>query len=188
MENPAAFRLFLSWLDEGVDSGGARYVEMRRRLVAYFGRKRCLSPDELADETLMRVAHKIEDAGSITNVPPARYCYIVAKFVFLEYLRSPHHRQTTLDDGQEAPALAVDPLAAAGDEEMLARLDRCLLKLTAHDRSLILEYYSGDDRERIARRRALAARLQLTPNALSIRACRIRETLEACVALEPRGR
>jgi hypothetical protein len=51
----------------------------------------------------------------------------------------------------------------------------------ASDRELIREYYRGDQRERIANRRALSAKLGLTQNALSIRACRIRSALEACV-------
>ena len=36
-----AFQRLLAWLDEGVDSRGEKYEEMRRRLVAYFERKRC---------------------------------------------------------------------------------------------------------------------------------------------------
>ena len=32
------FRRFLHWLDEGVDSGGERYLEMRRWLAFYFDR------------------------------------------------------------------------------------------------------------------------------------------------------
>jgi hypothetical protein len=65
-----AFRQFLNWLDEGVDSDGERYLEMRRRLVAYFDRKNCLTPDELADETLNRVARRLEEEGTITALPP----------------------------------------------------------------------------------------------------------------------
>jgi DNA-directed RNA polymerase specialized sigma24 family protein len=192
-QTPKAFRHFLSWLDEGVDSDGERYVEMRRRLVSYFSRKRCLLPDELADETLSRVARKLEEQGSITDTPPARYCYIVARFVFLEYLRGADHRQTSLDYGRAVPEPTLVPASAAGDEgdadeTLLDRLDLCLRRLTAHDRTVILEYYSGDQQERIAHRRALAARLQLTPNALSIRACRIREALEACVNARSSGR
>src|SRR5215470_5801422 len=82
-----AFRYFLQWLDEGVDSGGERYLEMHRRLALYFDRKNCRSPGELADETLNRVAQKLEEKGSITELSPAHYCYVTAKFVFLEYLR-----------------------------------------------------------------------------------------------------
>lgn len=47
-----AFHRLLNWLDEGDNSDGRKYLEMRRRLVAYFDRKNCSSPDELADETL----------------------------------------------------------------------------------------------------------------------------------------
>jgi hypothetical protein len=37
-----AFRRFLEWLDEGQDSNGERYFEMRRRLVRYFDHKQCV--------------------------------------------------------------------------------------------------------------------------------------------------
>src|ERR1035438_5025058 len=87
---PGAFRQFLNWLDQGVDSSGEKDLEMRRRLVGYFDRKNCLTPDELADETLNRVARRLEEEGAITDTPPARYCYIVAKFVFFE-CRSEEH-------------------------------------------------------------------------------------------------
>jgi len=83
---PEAFRQLLSWLDGGSDSGGEAYVEVRR-LSSYFERKNCLSCDELADETLNRIARKLEEKGSITDVSALHYCYIVAKFVFLESLR-----------------------------------------------------------------------------------------------------
>jgi len=52
---PDAFDQLLQWLDQGTSSSGESYLEMRRRLVAYFNRKHCPAPDELADETLNRV-------------------------------------------------------------------------------------------------------------------------------------
>jgi DNA-directed RNA polymerase specialized sigma24 family protein len=186
-QTPAAFRHLLTWLDEGVDSDGERYVEMRRRLVSYFGRKRCLSPDELADETLNRVARKLEEQGTITDASPAHYCYIVARFVFLEYLRGAERRQTRLDEVRGVPDTMSRPAEARADEDAVAAerrfdcLDRCLRQLTAYDRALILEYYSGDQGTGIERRRQLASRLGLTANALTIRACRIRGALQACV-------
>jgi DNA-directed RNA polymerase specialized sigma24 family protein len=183
---PEEFQRFLSWLDEGVDSGGERYVEMRRRLVSYFGRKLCLLPDELADETLIRVARKLEEQGSITDSPPARYCYIVARFVFLEYLRGADQRRASLDDRHAATDPVVQSAASeetdrASDEALLDGLDQCLQQLDEYDRALILEYYAGEQAERIERRRTLAARLNLTLNALTIRACRIRDRLEKCL-------
>jgi DNA-directed RNA polymerase specialized sigma24 family protein len=185
-----AFRRLLSWLDGDNDSDGERYLEMRRRLVAYFDRKHCLFPDELADESLNRVARRLEEQGAITDAAPAKYCYIVARFVFLEYLRGPergHASLTTTPDAHEFSA--TDPAArpgaaddAAAHEARLDCLDRCLQQLPADDRALILEYYRGEAGAKIARRRELAARFALTANALTIRACRIRAKLEACVA------
>jgi DNA-directed RNA polymerase specialized sigma24 family protein len=178
------FHQFLHWIDEGTDSGGEKYLEMRRRLVAYFDRKNCVAPDELADETLNRVARRLEEEGTITDTPPARYCYITAKFVFLENLRSGQRSETSI---AELPPLMVDsafvtqPGASAGKERLFACLEDCLAKLTSADRKLILEYYHGEQRAKIRCRRGLAANLNVTLNALSIRACRIRHKLELCV-------
>ena len=172
---PDAFRRLLDWLDEGVDSGGERYLEMRRRLVSYFDRKRCLVPDELADETLSRVARRLAEEERIEGVGPAQYCYIVAKFVFLESLRRAAH--VPASDQLPAAEAGTD----AGREALLACLDRCLAALPADERDLILDYYLDDRRAKIDRRRACAGRLGLTPNALAIRACRIRARLERCV-------
>jgi DNA-directed RNA polymerase specialized sigma24 family protein len=175
---PGAFDRLLHWLDGELESNGETYLAMRRRLVAYFDRKRCAAPDDLADDTLNRVARRLEEEGAITDAPPARYCYIVAKFVFLEYLRRVKVERELVTDPAEPPQLEDE----ATDEAALRCLDRCLQGLPAADRELILEYYSGERRAKIDRRKALAARLRLTTNALSIRACRIRSRLEACVS------
>ena len=179
-----AFRQFLSWLDEGVDSRGEKYVEMRRRLAAYFDRRNCLSPDELADETLNRVARRLEEEGAISDTLPARYCYIVARFVFLEHVRRTRHESAKLDersaDLRSPPGGSADPDGETS-QRLLDSLERCLRQLETRDRELILEYYRGEQRSKIEGRRRLAGQLGLTVNALSIRACRLRDKLEACV-------
>src|ERR1700704_6196139 len=98
----APFRAFLLWLDEGKDSCGERYLEVRRRLELYFDRKNCLSPGDLADETLSRVARKLEEQGRITDVTPLHYCYIVAKFVFLESLRQEKRTDAIFDGAAQS--------------------------------------------------------------------------------------
>jgi len=178
-----AFDRLLAWLDEGVDSAGAQYLEMRRRLVQYFDRKNCLCPDELADETMNRIARRLEETGGITDTPPARYCYIVARFVFLEYQRGPEHHQVSLN---LQPGLGCVPDleqdAMADDRtKRLECLDCCLKKLKPDDHAVILDYYRGEQRVKIRRRRELATKLGVTLNALTIRACRIRDRLEKCV-------
>jgi DNA-directed RNA polymerase specialized sigma24 family protein len=187
--NAGAFRQFLIWLDDGVDSEGERYLELRRRLARYFDRRNCSSPDELADETLNRVARKLEEKGEIVGASPAHYCYIVAKFVFLEFGRRSEHNQTSLDDAQGSgrvmPYLAVPSrpdVDAVAKEKLFDCLERCLDKLQPEDRELILDYYRGEQRAKIERRAELADRFGLTMNALSIRACRIRSKLEICVS------
>src|SRR5262249_22158509 len=41
-----AFTRLLVWLDDGIESHGERYLDMRRRLVSYFDRRNRPSPDE----------------------------------------------------------------------------------------------------------------------------------------------
>jgi hypothetical protein len=186
--SPGAFQQFLKWLDGGVHSGGESYLEMRRRLVFYFDRRNCASPDDLADETLNRVARRLEEEGAITDASPAHYCYIVAKFVFLEAVRAPENRKTNLEDltpsAQAASRLTVSALPDTEEvakERRLNCLEVCLRKLAGGHQELILEYYQGEQRAKIERRSQLAERLGLTMNALTIRACRIRTKLELCV-------
>src|SRR6187549_1697403 len=120
----AAFGRLLAWLDEGTDSRGERYLEMRERLVDYFGRRNCHSPEDLADDTLNRVARRLEETGSIDDVVPARYCYIVAKFVFLESLRRPGRTELVAQSAEAVVAQVADDRAE--NERTFACLERCL--------------------------------------------------------------
>ena len=183
-----AFEQLLKWLDEGQDSGGQRYLEIRRRLVSFFDRKNCLSPDDLVDETLNRVARRLKEEGAINSATPAQYFYIVARFVFLEYLR--RSETGTVRPGDisllDAPSVKVAPDSEAQTslkekEKLFDCLERCLDRLEPENRELILHYYRGEQRAKIENRRALAERWGLTINALSIRACRVRSRLEVCL-------
>ena len=144
-----AFRQFLGWLDEGVESGGEKYLEIRRRLVLYFDRKGCIAPDELADETLSRVANKLQEQGEITDLSPAHYCYVTARFVFLEHLRQPEHKHKSVEQLAHASGAQFERSVSGGSavrdnmedkkEELLDALERCLNSLAPADRELILE-------------------------------------------------
>jgi DNA-directed RNA polymerase specialized sigma24 family protein len=182
---PPALERLLAWLDEGTNSDGLRYLEMRRRLVSYFDRKNCATLDELADETLNRVARRLEEEELIESETPARYCYIVARFVFLEYLRSLRKDDELFND-QLTPASAVVPSPEIGDERearerMLNCLEQCTSSLQPLSREIITRYYVGTGRKKIENRTALAREFGISMNALSIRACRIRDKLETCV-------
>jgi DNA-directed RNA polymerase specialized sigma24 family protein len=183
---PPAFRRLLEWLDEGADSDGRTYLEMRRRLASYFDRKNCPAPDELADETLNRVARRLEEEGVIETDAPARYCYIAARFVFMEHLREAQKEGVLANELRQLPR--ADDLDASGaederrmKEQRLNCLEQCLGKLESLSREIITRYYVGKARVKIDHRRALAEELGITANALSVRACRIRDKLEACI-------
>lgn len=183
--NSNAFRNFLAWLDEDADSDGQRYMEMRQRLVSYFDRKNCLTPDELADETLNRVARRLEEEGKIESETPAKYCYIIAKFVFLEYLRAAQKEGVSLDDVLLTKHSTQFTVEITDENDVKEKRSNCLEKCTNNldsaNRELIVRYYFGEERIKIENRRLLAASLGISMNALTIRACRIREKLETCV-------
>ena len=173
-----ALHQLLNWLDGGSDSGGRAYLEMRRRLVLYFDRKNCFSPDELADETLNRVARRLEEEGAIESDTPAHYCYIVARFVFLESVHRIHPYQLSNDELRATHHSSEEKQEAERRSECLSR---CILKLPAEDRALIMDYYRGEQRAKIENRKAMAKKLDVTMNSLSIRASRIRNKLQACM-------
>jgi len=183
--NQGAFGRLLEWLDEGEDSKGERYLEVRRRLRLYFDRKNCLSPDDLTDETLSRIARKLEEKGSITDVSALHYCYIVAKYVFLENLRRLKAEHIGAAEDVRQDTAQGQSVKTESDhearEKMHGCLEKCLDELPNDDRELILEYYRSEGREKIERRSELAGRLGLSKNALILRASRIRTRLEGCV-------
>jgi len=178
------FDRLLAWLDDGTESHGERYLEVRRRLVSYFDRRNRPAADELADETLNRVARTLEQGSGIVVRPPARYCYIVARFVLFEDLRRAR-RYVGLDEStMSADRRAI--LAELNEDHLLRErrldcLERCLDQLKPEQRTLIVEYYRDAGRQKIERRRALADRLGISMNALAIRTSRIRDRLLTCM-------
>jgi DNA-directed RNA polymerase specialized sigma24 family protein len=185
-----AFRRLLRWLDDGEESHGARYIEMRRRLVAYFERRGRHGADALVDETFNRIGRTLVTSGAISVKPPARYCYVVARYVFLEDVRR-ERRLVPFEDGRgEVESDPSDPQQdcwrAEIREQRLRCLEGCLARLKPQERELVIEYYRGAKRQRIERRRQLAARLGISMNALGIRMSRLRDRLEACVRASAR--
>ena len=173
----SAFRQLLSWLDAGTDSGGQRYLQMWQRLVIYFDRRNCVSPHELADETLNRVARRLEEEGSISIDTPAHYCSIVAGFVLHEYLR--RKTQNVLSD-----TLITAPDSTEENrirERRSECLGKCMNNLALEDGELIRSYYKGEQRNKIDNRKGLAEKLRITVNALGLRVSRIRKKLEICM-------
>ena len=169
-----AFDLLLAQLDADRQEAGTRYEALRRKLVKFFEWRGCSFPEDLADDTINRVARNLAAGEKIHNL--AAYCVGVARRVFLESLRS---RQ------QEREALRALPQTAAASRDepnqLQECLQRCLQKLSPENLHLIVQYYQEDRHAKVKARGDLAAQLGIALNALRIRAHRIRVRLEGCV-------
>jgi len=183
-----AFARLLNWLDPEQERAGEKYERLRLKLRLFFEHRGCLSPEELTDKTLDRVARKLAAGEEIRIPDPASYCYGVAHNILKEYWRHPAREALSLDtqpNKSNSPANAtVSPSAESELQETeinLGYLDTCLRRLSPEDRQLILRYYEGDHRGRINNRQDLANELGLSPGSLRIRALRIREQLYECI-------
>lgn len=175
---PEALASLLSFLGDDPNESGRHYELVRKRLIRIFAWRGWPRPEELADETFNRVAHKLAGGLEIEAEDPLRFFCGVAYRVAKEVMRSHQRERETLAEVRHLPP----PVAAdAENEERLTCLDDCLDHVGDRQRDMILRYHAGVGRERIDGRRALAEELGVPLNALRIRAHRLREALESCV-------
>ena len=172
------FEQFLLTLDPDRDNAGLKYELLRSKLISFFDWRNCPFPEDHADEALNRVIKKLSLGESIRD--PSTYVFGVARMLLLEISRASEKERSALNLLQPAPIIDVE------SEEMQRRvevLQNCLAKLPERSRELITQYYEGGDGAgKIQKRRELAQRLGMAVNALRIRACRLREKLETCLA------
>lgn len=158
------------------DEAAAKYLVMERKLQRFFEWNSFPNADELVDLTVNRVARKIDEGEKITNLNG--YFRAVAKLIVKEQNRL-SNRFPQVEDPPEPPA--PEPDEDLEKERRLKCLDDCLEKLPIESRTLILKYYSYEERNKIDRRKQLAESLGIPMNALRIRACRLRSSLETCM-------
>ena len=164
-----AFDSLLNWLAPDREEAGAKYEQIRRRLIKIFTCRGRSDADELADETINRVTLKVSKIAQDYVGDPALYFYGVAQKVYLESLR------------KRPPVPAPPILAPAEAEQEYECFDKCMGELPPTNRELILEYYQSDKGQKIEYRKKLAESLGIAQNAIRIRAHRIRQTLQRCV-------
>ncbi len=172
-----AFDRFLGRLDVDRDKAGEKYECIRLKLLKYFEWRESDLPDMDVDETINRVARRIEEGENVYSLNG--YIYGVAKLVYAESLKRRNRKQELIDDTSR-DELIVEP-DNLETTERLGCFDRCLGYLTKEDREIITEYYQYEKGQKIAYRKQLAIRFGISPNALRIRAHRQRVNLEACV-------
>jgi len=174
-----AFIKLLERLGEDEEQAAQKYEELRLTLIRTFEWRGAPFPEEHADETLNRLARKLDEGVEIRNIKD--YVYTVARLVWLEALKRVDNRRAPLDKIQHEPVALDTSREVAEKEDRLDCLDNCLDALPYASRDLIMEYYVDEKRDRIDRRRDLAERLGLRRDALANRAQRLRDKLEQCV-------
>lgn len=172
---------FLLLLDDDITRAAERYERLRSKLIHLFEWRGAVFAEDLADETLNRVIRRFEQGADLDANTVQRFSAGVAHRVFLEHLREVRRHNP-------APPVATHPPWVAKGRQTtdlrLRHLDDCLSRLSGEEKSLILRYYGGDPRKRIAERRRLAEELSMQPGHLRIRAFRIRTKLERWIQQE----
>ena len=162
------FDKLLDWLDADRNAAGLKYSRIQLRLIKIFACRGCAEPESLADITIDRVAAKIEWLTVNYVGDPTLYFYGVARNVHLEYLR-------------KKPIPPPPPVPEPETERDYDCLEQCMQKLPRNNRELVEQYYQGEKKTKINNRKKLAGALDITLDALRIRAHRIRKQLQQCM-------
>jgi|ERR1041385_1703775 DNA-directed RNA polymerase specialized sigma24 family protein len=176
----------LHWLDRDRELAGRKYEQIRRTLIKIFAARGCHCAEELADETLTRVAHKAAALATTYQGDPSLFFYGVAKNVYREYLKD-LWRDGIGDVSRilQVSRHAVEPTVGEGlesrDEARLQCLTKCLLAMPFEQRELVTKYYEEEKGAKIESRKSLAEQYRLSINALRLKAHRLRESLRRCV-------
>jgi DNA-directed RNA polymerase specialized sigma24 family protein len=171
---PPDYDSLLTWLSPDRSEAVAKFQRIRVDLIRIVASRGCPVPEDLADEAIERVARKVPQIAVDYVGDPALYFHAVVRNVHREYIR--RRKPSSLE---REPGTARDEDETA--ESHSRCLDQCLKTISAADQALILDYYSQDRADKIARRKAIATEIGVGLNALRIRAYRIRERLFQCV-------
>lgn len=165
-----SFDALLGWLDSDRERAGIKYEEIRKRLIKIFTGRGCVDAEDLADETINRVSSKLNEIEKDFKGDRSRYFYGVANKVLMESLRR-RTPQPPLTEPEDSDRIELE----------FRCLEHCIEQLSVENRKLLLEYYQAEGRAKIEQRKILAEKLGIAPNALRIRAHRIRAGLQKCV-------
>ena len=164
------FDRLLRWLDPDAERAGLIYEKIRWRLIAILASRACAFPEELADETIDRVARRVADIEATYVGDKAIYFLGVMNNVHHEYLKRP---------------TMPGPRNVDGDVETKEKthlcLEKCLDRLAPNSRQMIERYYAENKQAKIDLRKRIAEECGISLNTLRLRVLRIREKLQRCI-------
>jgi len=174
---PENFERLLLCLNSNREKAGEEYFLLWQKMREYFAARGSVHPEELADETVSRLAKKIADGEEIRNI--YKYSYGLARLIWMESLRKHENSHVSFEDAPVLPF--ADALPILMKEENACYL-HCLHQLTNEEKNLIVEYWEqeNDDLHYEARKHQ-AEKMGISSTALRIRVFRIRKKLEDCL-------
>jgi DNA-directed RNA polymerase specialized sigma24 family protein len=172
------FEALLAQLDPDRERAGERYEMIRRKLVRFFEWRGCSGAEDLADETINRVARRLQEGVELRSSDPYGYFCGVAHLVYKEVLRRASRERHALEKANRPPPFQ-PPKEEEPPDRRLECLRRCLDRLPPEQRHLVLRYHQRENN--IRNRQTFARELEIPLNALRIRVHRVRRKLEVCI-------
>ena len=161
-----------------------KYLLLRRKLVKVFERRGCVPADDLADEALDRIAHKLENE-EVRNLSP--FSHGVALMICMEFQKG-RGKVVGLCDylesedalvGEQDPESRIAETMSRGKEMQF--LQRCLQVLSPEQQQWMVAYYDGERHLRIQSRRQLAQAQGISLKSLRDKANWLRAKLGMCL-------
>ena len=174
-----AFDRLLALLDSDRDRAGDRYERLRFKLVRFFEWRGSAYPEELADRTIDRVCRKITEGSEILE-DPSGYFYGVARNILRESWDDQRRKRDAVKQSASSQKTVLAAEAPAAERRFQC-LDLCLAKLPPSARDLLLRYYEGEGRVKIANRLTIAREEAMSIAGLRLRVSRLRARLQKCV-------
>jgi len=176
---PELFDGLLLWLDHDRERAGERYESIRSALIRRFQQLGCREAEELANETLDRVAKKLPTIVARYIGEREPYFFSIAYYVYREHLRKP----VVMSLGNiDFPHPNLPSTQEVFEKELLDFcLRHCIEKLHPNSREMIRDYYRGEKRDKIRSRKRLAERLGIKLANLRLKAQRVRTDLKKCI-------
>jgi DNA-directed RNA polymerase specialized sigma24 family protein len=175
---PESFASLLAALGD-TPPGGARYEQLRAKLIFFFSRRLLAFPEDLADEVLDRLAYRLSQHTAIASAEA--FALGIARHVAQEQSgrkSQPQNVDHTFFDNVSAPTVT---LSNEEQEEEIVRMEHCLKKLPSSEARLLKGYYCAAGNSQIKARKSLAETLGISPIALRQRVFLARQRLRNCM-------
>jgi len=177
---PESFASLLTALGD-TPQVGTHYEQLRSKLIFFFSRNLLQFPEDLADEVLDRLAHRLSQGIEIASVEA--FALGIARHVAQEQ-NNRRNQPQGVDNAffDNVPAHSATP----SNEEEIVRMERCLRKLASSEARLLRGYYLSIANDAIQARKNLAKNLGVSAITLRQRVFLARQKLRTCMMASDR--